>query len=46
MIREDIKETTIEQSNPFECVFSDKDEQNKVCITFCNNFCSVIKNGE
>lgn len=31
---------------PFECVFSDKDEQNKVCMTFCNNFCSVIKNGE
>lgn len=31
---------------PFECVFSAKDEQNKVSITFCNNFCSVIKNGE
>lgn len=31
---------------PFECVFSDKEEQNKVSIAFCNNFCSVIKNGE
>ena len=31
---------------PFECVFSAKDEQNKVSIAFCNNYCSVIKNGE
>lgn len=31
---------------PFECIFSDKEEQNKVSIAFCNNFCSVIKNGE
>lgn len=31
---------------PFECIFSDKDEQNKVSIAFCNNLCSVIKNGE
>lgn len=30
---------------PFECVFADKDELNKVSVAFCNNYCYVIKDG-
>lgn len=41
-----LKQLQRDKVTPFECIFSDKDERNKVSIAFCNNYCSVIRNGE
>lgn len=41
-----LKQLHPDKVTPFESIFSDENEQNKVSIAFCNNYCSVIKNGE